>query len=154
MMYKVINPFTANINHQTSNVFIEIKIQEKDKGPVLSMMGVEGPFWNGDCRGGCGQINMHMDNEYLSQIRFREGWNQEMVNTLLSIWDKWHLNDMRAGCIHQRNAGPTSRDMIGNECPTCGYRYGSAWLYESIPNDVLETLVNFPETDKQYPWAH
>lgn len=38
---------------------------------------------------------------------------------------QYHLNDMNAGC------------------PKCGHKYGSEWLYEEIPNDVIEFLKNF-----------
>lgn len=30
--------------------------------------------------------------------------------------------------------------LMSHPCPTCGYKYGSAWLYEPIPADVMETL--------------
>lgn len=35
--------------------------------------------------------------------RFAHPWNQELAGQLWTIWDRWHLNDMRAGCEHQRN---------------------------------------------------
>lgn len=48
----------------------------------------------------------------------------------------WHLNAMRAGCTHQRAAGWGRQDDIGKPCPECGYRYGSAWLFEPLPAEV------------------
>ena len=45
---------------------------------------------------GCGQIRKP---EFSS---FEPGWNQESVDRLWDIWDRWHLNDMRPGCAHQR----------------------------------------------------
>lgn len=35
-------------------------------------------------------------------VSFAPGWDQESVDKLWEIWDRWHLNDMRAGCVHQR----------------------------------------------------
>lgn len=32
--------------------------------------------------------------------------------------------------------------LLGKPCPTCGYAYGSAWLFEQLPADVLEWLNN------------
>lgn len=58
---------------------------------------------------------------------------------LIALWDRWHLNDMQAGCDHQRALGWTLYDEHPSEpCPTCGYRFGSAWLYEEPPADLLE----------------
>ena len=70
---------------------------------------------------------------------------------LAEICDRWHLNDLRAGCEHQRALGWTPAaygtpeyvnrtDCVGKPCPTCGYRYGSAWLYEEVPSYVWDDL--------------
>ncbi len=95
---------------------------------------------------------------------------------LVAVWRRWHLNDMRAGCEHQREAewdkqviDPTkpadtygrhfkgqtqdSWNLLGwvrpdehpaglltKPCPTCGYRYGTAWKYEEVPDVVLAWL--------------
>lgn len=32
------------------------------------------------------------------------------------------------------------------------YKYGQAWLKIAVPESVLETLRNLPETDIPYPW--
>lgn len=51
------------------------------------------------------------------------------------LWKNYHLNDMRAGCEHQKEGSP-----VGSVCPVCGYRYGSAWLYREIPEKDLEAI--------------
>lgn len=92
---------------------------------------------------------------------------------LKEIWENYHLNDMRAGCEHQRAEkwderpiDPTKplnsygkfdefckhntwnmltwvtcwehpEGLLCKPCPTCGYKYGEAWLYEEVPEDVL-----------------
>lgn len=30
--------------------------------------------------------------------------------------------------------------LLSHPCPTCGYKYGSAWLYEEIPADVMAQI--------------
>jgi hypothetical protein len=101
---------------------------------------------------------------------------------LLELWNRWHLNDMRAGCEHQRAeewdkrpidpTKPTdtygrhfdgqtqdSWNLLGwvrpsehpdglmtKPCPECGYRYGTAWLTEEVPADVLNELKTWPFT--------
>jgi hypothetical protein len=136
-----------------------------------------------------------MDDELRAEmarggIEYREGWDAETLARLLDAWDAWHLNDMRAGCEHQRAAGwkvchgyhspgltckeepkpgaaspedvaaaldrlrtdgialvggggraqRCELDAIGRPCPECGYKYGTAWLSEPVPADVLAFL--------------
>ena len=64
----------------------------------LSITGVEGPTNGGNCLGGCGQINLLE----AGIVNFAPGWDQGKLETLAQTWDAWHLNDMRAGCEHQR----------------------------------------------------
>ena len=51
------------------------------------------------------------------------------------LWKNYHLNDMHAGCEHQKKS-----TLAGEICPVCGYRYGSAWLYREIPEKDLEAI--------------
>lgn len=75
---------------------------------------------------------------------------------LLEIWERWHLNDMRAGTMKQetflreyRANHPDCKmsydlacqilsgaDMLEDE----GYRYGTAWLTEEVPGEVIAYL--------------
>lgn len=82
---------------------------------------------------------------------------------LIEIWDRWHLNNMRAGCEHQRALGWDStvpldpskpvgwgnyatwkrhdehpNGLLCKPCPVCGYEYGSAWLHEPLPQEVVD----------------
>lgn len=203
-MNKVIHPFDTLIGKRFAPVFMKIEVQRKDKGKVLTISGVEGPLQSGNCRGGCGQIDMHMDSKYLSQVRYQEGWNRKMVNSLLAIWKRWHLNDMNADCIHQRELGWSekkidpdkpldsyglfpgildlpyaqrnawvsiwyqdpdreSTDFVSGishpnglltaPCPVCGYKYGTEWQYEPLPNHVLQIIESFPSTKKIPAWV-
>jgi hypothetical protein len=96
-----------------ANIFS--RIQYKDG--KLSISGVIGPMPHGNSRGGCGQIEMefeHRDpasNDYRykpeellgpSRIEFAEGRTADLFLDLAQAWHDWHLNDMRAGCEHQR----------------------------------------------------
>lgn len=57
---------------------------------------------------------------------------------------KWHQNGMSAGCEHQEALG-WSHDKCGIACPECGYRYGTAWLYRTLPKDVITWARSFGE---------
>lgn len=95
---------------------------------------------------------------------------------LVAVWRRWHLNDMRAGCEHQRQAewdkqliDPTKPSrtygrhfsgqkqdswnllgwvrpdehpdgLLGKPCRVCGYKYGTGWQYEDVPEVVLDWL--------------
>jgi hypothetical protein len=87
---------------------------------------------NGDAYGQVQDLIRHGTESGDFQPAF--GWTLDGVRELLTIWERWHLNDMRAGCEHQRVAGIRE---LGATCETCGYRYGSAWLREELPADVV-----------------
>lgn len=73
----------------------------------LSISGVEGPLSSGDCRGGCGQIVMHLTDPLSSGdwTTFAPGWSRELAGLFLIAWDRWHLNDMNVMDSEMRAAG-------------------------------------------------
>lgn len=226
---KIINPGQIKF----SEVFVKIAFENKR----LSITGVVGPNRYGSCRGSCGQIR-----DELSRITFlNPGWDRAKIERLTEIWGEHHLNDMHAGCPHQKGAdwdttkylkftsynwGPkfleyrtlahrgklpiaqevwkdimerveritvavvspkhpvllTDGDhqliadgfvkegkskthaanwvypeqhpegFLTKPCPTCGHKYGSGWLFEEVPEDVLQWLYDLPETQLQPAW--
>ena len=88
----------------TGNVFCKIDFENGR----LSISGVEGPLKSGNCKGGCGQIDMHMrEGDYLDKMESATGWDRAKIDRFLEIWKRWHLNDMRPGCVHQREIDMT-----------------------------------------------
>lgn len=152
-MHKIVHPFDTLIGSRYAPVFIEIEIKSTSKsGERLTIHGVEGPLKSGNCRGGCGQIDMHMDDGYLSQVRFQKGWDRKMVDDLLGIWKRWHLNDMHSGCAHQREL-ERGANKVGDKCLVCDHAYGTRWVHEPIPDDVYQALANFPESKRMPAWV-
>ena len=84
-----------------------VYVTAKWDGRRLSLTGVEGKR-SGDAAGGCGQIT----NTLTKLTRYAEGWDAARVAELATIWDKWHLNDMRAGCEHQRANWTNRHDKL------------------------------------------
>jgi hypothetical protein len=130
-------------------VFCSIKF---DNGK-LSISGVEGPTRNGDAKGSCGQI---LDSFKIKD--YAEGWDHALLVRFLETWQRWHLNDMRAGCEHQRAEGwVTGKEhpdgLLCEPCPTCGYKYGSAWLKEDVPIEVVKFLAALPDSQVTPAWV-
>ena len=103
-MKKIIHPYNIIEGNRNIPVFCKIEIEDGN----LSISGVEGPKHNGDARGSFGQIIMGF-KEFdtrgymsISDVIPAAGWDIKKVTEFLTVWDYWHLNDMRAECEHQR----------------------------------------------------
>lgn len=240
-MKKIVNPCTCKVGKSAANAYVKIHYENGR----LSMSGVIGPLASGNCRGSAGQC--------VDEIRAgnpTKGWNREMLDKFCAIWERWHLNDLRPECEHQRELGwpdmageqitlyhyrlnlealkeqnavedaaraalrkgeifePTPEQTIyaalpycldiyepldGKEaaryyepkkplhpgdsgftemklrgwirndesemgllckpCPICGYKYGSEWNLEEVPQEVLDWLFNLPDTERQPAWV-
>lgn len=144
-MKKIVNPVIKRIEGSNCRVFV--KIEYKDGR--LSFFGVEGPRRGGNALGACGQIVDELDKDV---VRYLPGWNALKVKKLQEIWKRWHLNDMRAECEHQRARGETWKTHPLAVCPDCGYKLGSAWLKEEVPQDILDWLFSLPKSKVKPAW--
>jgi hypothetical protein len=164
---KVVNPGKIEIGGRLREVFIKIELREDGE---LSIAGVVGPWHSGNCAGSCGQCDEALENISV----FHKGWSKARARKLRQVWNDWHLNHMRPGCVHQaewnmskmlelpggekKEAGWVTPDehpegLLEKPCPVCGYKYGSAWNKESIPDDVLAWLYNLPDTKITPAWV-
>lgn len=163
---KIIRPGTVNVGRRNVSLFIKIKWD----GRRLSITGVEGPTASGNAAGSCGQV---VDS--LGAIEtYARGWDFRSVMKLGGVWRRWHLNDMRAGTPAQEEATRAHRKQLDTaegrhafddyraRCAYLesigllvddGYTYGSSWLVEEVPTDVLEWLAGLPDTDRQPAWV-
>lgn len=88
-------------------------------------------------------------SEYLLEVVDPEARTLDQIRDMHDTWERWHLNDLQAGCAHQRvvwedseyGRRPSLSDTL--PCPESGYRYGSAWLTEPLPQDVLDKVSRF-----------
>lgn len=84
----------ANYDGRPMSIFCTVELQE---GGRLSISGVEGPLGSGNALGSCGQIDSHLrEPGGLDTFKPAEGWTLESFRRFLDLWDRWHLNDMRA----------------------------------------------------------
>ena len=113
----------------------------------------------GSGRHGSGQVFDHLTKDTPAP-----GFTRKDCFRLKQAWERWHLNDMRAGTPKQeelvRKWRLTADDKSYSEaCKMLesndllidgGYRYGTAWLKEEVPLDVLEWLFNLPGTGSTF----
>lgn len=78
-----------------------------------------------------------------------KGWTPGHVKKLREIWERWHLNDMRAGSPAQeeflRN-NPLSEEQLKEHAQRTGYRYGYDYYrasQEHLANAGLDPDPNF-----------
>ena len=103
---------------------------------------------------GCGQIADDLTNEALIPA---EGFEYSDVLKIQSIWNRWHLNDMRAGTPKQedfiREWKLSNKYSYDKACEALaeadllydnGYKYGSSWLKEELPTDIIKYLFSLP----------
>ncbi len=85
--------------------------------------------------------------------------DKEKLVKLLVIWKRWHLNDLVPGTRKQmevirkwRKKNNISEWAYEKECEVLkekglltdkGYKYGTAWLYEPLPKEVIEFVKRF-----------
>lgn len=56
----------------------------------------------------CGQISMSLKPE---DINPADDWDTLKIARLLNIWNRWHLNGMRAGCEHQERNWNKNKEL-------------------------------------------
>ena len=89
--------------------------------------------------------------------QYAEGWHLRPIDPSkpLDAYGK-HFEGQRVESRNMLGWIPRSEHpagLLGEPCPTCGYRYGTAWLHEDVPEDILEWLKNLPETTRQPAWV-
>lgn len=107
----------------------------------------------GTGRHGSGQVV-----KYLYTDTPAKGFTRKDCFRLKQAWERWHLNDMRAGTPKQEDAVRKWRTTSNDQSYKAafemlksidllvddGHKYGSKWLKEEVPLDVLEWLFSLP----------
>lgn len=94
----------------------------------------------GECTGRCGQMTDTLRGSGVAEL-----------DRICELWDRWHLNGIKAGnrkqleCI-EMNGFKGDHEAMCNGLKQFGllvadgYKYGSAWLYEPVPAKVVNEL--------------
>ncbi len=93
-----------------------------------------------------------------------EGWHKRPIDPTKPLntyglhfegqrWPSWNM----LGWVRREGeglAGDHHPDgLLAHPCDTCGYKYGTAWLFEPIPDEVLSAIRSFPIGNKTLPTA-
>ncbi len=101
---------------------------------------------------------------------YAEGWTVRLEKRFRDVWRKWHLNDMKAGTPAQEahlealKASGVKPDsdhyrwalavlVEAGLQPDNGYSYGSKWLRQELPADVVAFLWSLPNSDRKPAWV-
>ena len=130
------------------NCAVDIEVTLED-----GRLSICGNIWNPrrtDCYS-CGQ-NLHTIAEYFP--------HDSKVKRIIEVWQRWHLNDMKAGTPnqeawlkdHKAESDAHRLDHYGWACdalaaaglnPDGDYAYGSAWLKEELPAEVIAEVESW-----------
>jgi len=159
-------PVIGYVNHHP--VTLKLELREKgqpQQGVDLKThenpieLSMSGSIWNlsrSDCTQ-CGQMQDTIRDELNSgNLRLKSNISQDDMKKLLDIWDRWHLNGLKAGTTKQNELIEMHRDdpkyaeqdvfldrprailKDFDADPDNGYSYGSAWLFEPLSDDVID----------------
>ena len=133
---KKVNVGSVRENGRMYTGVVEVEITKKDDGfIVLSICGeVLDSSNRRDPSVMCGQCL----DEMLEMVP------SEKMKEIHAVWKRWHLNDMHAGCEHQRAFEDEPYEKHAKEvCPICGYEYGTEWKREELPQSVIEQVMKW-----------
>ena len=154
---EVIKELNIRICHMVSDVGrrpasypldLRVTLRQVEKGLSLGI--------SGNWCGMAGQI-LPAIREHMNRITiWHDGWTAEKLAQLLEVWEQWHLNDVRAGTPEQRKILKDIEKQRGislhyeQACRELqihgmynhnGHIYGSARLFEPLPEDVIAFIM-------------
>ena len=138
-----------------SRVYIEVNITEEsgrewqtiDHKVVstylrLSISGQAIPWSSGGDFTYCGQIQSTIMGQVEDET-FQCSILSSKLIRILDIWNRWHLNDLIPGCVHQKTGSYDDPAISGQICPDTGYKYGHAWLVEPLPGPIVDEVISW-----------
>ena len=135
-------------------IFLEININLK-AGPFETVnhekiqncliLSISGYAWNArrhDCAY-AGQIYDELTDQNIKEYLIPS----HKLAAIVAIWKRWHLNDLKAACIHQKDFSandPKWHEKAAEESKKCpnGYQYGSSWLVEPLPLEIAAEITS------------
>jgi hypothetical protein len=97
-----------------------------------------------------GRARLTEDEQTLLNLSYSLDVPAEQVSQFADWYDTERIEEKSTGWLKESDH---PEGVLSKPCPVCGYKYGSAWLREEVPADVLEWLRNLPDTDRQPAWV-
>lgn len=71
--------------------------------------------------------------------------HSDKMTEILKIWNRWHDNNTFAGCEHQHEYefSDNPEKFVGQVCPICGHEFGSKWMREELPQEVIDKVKSW-----------
>ena len=104
----------------------------------------------------CGEIKGLAYGQCWEEMKELAVEKRQNFDEIIEVWEKYHLNDLKAGTPAQNNiAKEYCKEHRYDYNAICdllkeqgiyednGYRYGSSWLFEKIPESVLDKIFNW-----------
>ncbi len=96
-----------------------------------------------------------------TSYRLRGGFTHSICQKLYDIWGRWHLNATRPGTSAQMeylrsHPHPADYEAICRQLESAGllvdhgYRYGTGFCFEEVPEEVLKFLFELPGIGADY----
>lgn len=120
---------------------VEVRLEVRDGKLYLSIVGEIKGYSSGQC---CKEMEKYA-------VQKRQNFDE-----IIEVWKRYHLNDMRAGTPKQEQA---VREYCKNNeynynkvreylnsiglIVDNGYTYGTNWLYEEIPQHILDKIFKW-----------
>jgi hypothetical protein len=148
-----LNDMNAACPHQTgpewdtSRPISFVGFQKTDKAKKLRDLALKSPLSPEDYK------IIALVEEYHGESLNAESIPEEVTDLILTGYlEPWHWDHIekteRAGWIDVSKGG-----LLSKPCSICGYKYGTAWLFEEIPTEVLQWLGALPDTDEVPAWV-
>lgn len=145
--------------HHNINIDIQVLYKEKDFINYEDLKVIKGGYILsivGDVHLGTDHSSGQCQDElkdYIMTSNFPKRI-KELYNQILDIWNKYHLNDLKAGTKKQTDflSLNVERSVDYNEKVAIlkennlyednGYKYGYGWLYKELKEDKIQELRN------------
>jgi hypothetical protein len=148
-----LNDMNASCEHQvgpawdTSREIRFVGYQSTYKAKKLKLQALQGPLLP-EAYEILGKVNEY-HGESLNAEAIPEDVTRLEAEGFLEPWHWEQLEKTEvAGWVSVKRGG-----LLDKPCPTCGYKYGTGWLYRAVPEDVISFLFSLPETDTTPAWV-
>lgn len=151
---------TVKLSYKSRAYLKKIATQETDAYNIETGNGLSLAYKNAQLQQTRDALLALIEAENAGLYKYEGVWDGTISPDIIPTLNEFLKRDEVQLDIKQQKKGnswlyPNQHPLgiLTKECPVCGYRYGSAWKKEEVPQDVLEFLVGLPNTTIQPAWV-